>query len=113
MNDTERVDLRLPAVRIERPRERRRVVIPFAPREVDFKDRHRLARFRLGQQLVVVISPPRRDAGAEDLAVEIRVFARARHDVDDTALDHLVCLSSLHYLLTYVNSLTKTFSRPP
>ena len=62
----------------------------------DLVDRHRLARLRAGEQLVVVIAPPRRDAGAEHPALISRIAARPRHDVEDAHLQHVAGLRVLH-----------------
>src|SRR6516165_7445471 len=82
----ERVGLRYPAVIVDRTR-------PVAAlRCIDLVYRDDLARLRLGQQIVIVESPPCRGVAAKGAARKSRVAARARPDVEDAHFEHVTWL---------------------
>lgn len=58
-------------------------------------DRHNLPRLRTGEEFVVVITPPSRDAGAEHAALKLWIAAWPRHDVEDTHLEDVAGLRIL------------------
>ena len=77
VDDAVRIGLRCPAEVINRLR-------PVAlPAGIDFVDRANLARFRVGDQVVVVEAPPRRRVAAERLARIGRIGAGPRLHVHD------------------------------
>src|SRR5207302_3849511 len=55
-------------------------------------DGHDLTRLRAGEELAVVIAPPRGDARAERPSLILRVAGRPRHDVEDANLEHVAGL---------------------
>ena len=108
MHDAKRIGLRLPAIGIERARIRL-AMIALAVCE-DFVDRHGLAQFRLGQHLVVMITPPGRDAGAEHLPLEVRISAGPRYDVENANLQHVAGLRIPHRDRPGADVNTETFA---
>ena len=90
VNHAERIGLRLPSIGIKRPRLGHLVVIE------NLEDRHHLARFCSCEEFVVVIPPPRRDAGAEHPSLILRIAAWPRHDVEDANLEHIAGLRIIH-----------------
>src|ERR1700722_6325343 len=86
MGHAERIGLRLPAIRVKPARMRPGRIVE------DLVDRHHLARLRLGNELVIVIAPPRRHAGAEYPPGIFRALARTRHDVANTHLKYVAGL---------------------
>src|SRR5690348_9143204 len=88
VHDAERVSLRHPAEIVDGLR-------PVAlAAGVDLVDGDDLARLRLGQQIVVVIAPPRGGVAAEALAGILRVGAGPRLHVDDADFDDVAGLGA-------------------
>src|SRR3954462_842710 len=69
--------------------------VAFACR-VDLVDRDHFARVGLGQQVLVVETPPCRRVAAESLSGILRIGAWPGRDVDDAQLDHVTLLGAAH-----------------
>jgi hypothetical protein len=90
VDDTPGVGLRHPAVVVDRTR-------PVAVTGgVEFVDRDDLARLWLGQQVVVVKTPPRGGIAAKGAAGECGIGATAQPDIEDAHLEDIARLGAAH-----------------
>src|SRR6185369_2171844 len=86
----ERIGLRRPPEAVDGARP-----VPLA-RGVQLVDRDDLARARLGQEILVLKTPPRGSVAAEALPRVPRVRARPRAHVQDAHLEHVAGLGPAH-----------------
>ncbi len=90
VHHAKRTGLRHPAVIIDRARP------VAAARRIDLVDRDDLARFRLGQEIVVVEAPPCRRIAAKSPAFELRIATGTGPYVDDPHLEYVARRRAMH-----------------
>ena len=107
VSDPERIGLGDPLKIVDRHRP------VFVAAGIEFVDRDHLARFWVGQQVIVLEAPPSRCVAAEGLALVGGVETAARLHIDDAHLENITGLSAAYCDGTGADMDAKPFARPP